>query len=44
MVDRAAAMALREEFAPAADTIVVVAGIPFGKPGMTNNLRIVQIR
>src|SRR3954466_10012033 len=37
MVDCAAAIALSEEFARPADQIVVVAGIPFGQAGTTNN-------
>jgi pyruvate kinase len=43
MVERAAAIALSEEFARPADHIVVVAGIPFGRAGTTNNLRVVQL-
>ena len=43
MVDRAAATALAEDFARPADQIVVVAGIPFGQAGTTNNLRVVQL-
>jgi pyruvate kinase len=43
MVDRAAATALAEDFARPADQIVVVAGIPFGRAGTTNNLRVVQL-
>jgi pyruvate kinase len=43
MVDRAVAQALAEGFAHPADLIVVVAGIPFGQAGTTNNLRIVQV-
>ncbi len=43
MVDRAATRALSEEFAREADLIVVVAGIPFGQAGTTNNLRVVQV-
>jgi pyruvate kinase len=43
MVDRATQTALSEEFAKATDSIVVVAGIPFGEAGTTNNLRVVQI-
>jgi pyruvate kinase len=43
MVDRATETALAEEFARPADSIVVVAGIPFGEAGTTNNLRVVQI-
>ena len=43
MVDRATKTALAEEFAQPADLIVVVAGVPFGEAGTTNNLRVVQI-
>jgi pyruvate kinase len=43
MVDRAAEAALAEAFARPAESIVVVAGIPFGEAGTTNNLRVVQI-
>lgn len=43
MVDRATAMALSEEFAQRGQAIVVVAGVPFGASGTTNNLRVVQI-
>src|ERR1700732_4275044 len=42
MVDRATKTALAEKFAQRADSIVVVAGIPFGEAGTTNNLRVVQ--
>ena len=44
MVDRATKTALTEEFARPSQHIVVVAGIPFGETGSTNNLRVVQIR
>ena len=43
MVQRAMDCALAEEFARPSELIVVVAGIPFGKAGTTNNLRVVQI-
>jgi pyruvate kinase len=43
MVDRATETALTEAFAKQAESIVVVAGIPFGEAGTTNNLRVVQI-
>jgi pyruvate kinase len=43
MVTRATQIALEEDFARQADSIVVVAGIPFGEAGTTNNLRVVQI-
>jgi pyruvate kinase len=42
MVERATAIALSEEFVRPADAIIVVAGIPFGQAGTTNNLRVVQ--
>jgi pyruvate kinase len=43
MVDVASAKALSEEFARPADSIVVVAGIPFAQTGTTNNLRVLQV-
>ena len=43
MVERAVAAAQAEEFARPGDTMVVVAGIPFGQAGTTNNLRVVQV-
>src|ERR1035437_2248916 len=43
MVVRATETALTEAFGQRADSIVVVAGIPFGEAGTTNNLRVVQI-
>lgn len=43
MVDRAARTALTEQFAQPSELIVVVAGVPFGEAGTTNNLRVVQI-
>ncbi|MGV6874786.1 pyruvate kinase [Pseudochelatococcus sp. B33] len=43
MVERAAATALAEGFARPRDHIIVVAGIPFGKAGTTNNLRVLQL-
>jgi pyruvate kinase len=43
MVNLAVATALEQEFARPSDLIVVVAGIPFGRAGTTNNLRVVQI-
>ena len=41
MVEQATLHAKQEGFAPPAGAIVVVAGVPFGTPGSTNNLRIV---
>ena len=43
MVEKAAQIAASEEFAKPADSIVVVAGIPFKETGTTNNLRVVHI-
>jgi pyruvate kinase len=43
MVTRAVETVMSEEFARPADQIVVVAGIPFGQAGTTNNLRVVQV-
>jgi pyruvate kinase len=43
MVAVAATTACREGFSRAGDNIVVVAGIPFGRSGSTNNLRVVRI-
>jgi pyruvate kinase len=42
MAFRACKFALREEFARTGDRIIVVAGVPFGKPGATNVVRIAQ--
>jgi pyruvate kinase len=43
MIAHAAATARSEGFADTGDMIVVVFGIPFGRAGTTNNLRVVQI-
>ena len=43
MVECACRTALDQSFAKAGDTIVITAGMPFGTPGATNLLRIVQI-
>jgi pyruvate kinase len=43
MVERATAFTVKEEFARARDLLVVVAGIPFGQAGTTNNLRVVSV-
>jgi pyruvate kinase len=43
MVEHATAFALREEFAAVGDILVVVAGIPFGQAGTTNNLRVTSV-
>jgi pyruvate kinase len=43
MVRRATELAKQEEIAGAGDTLVVVAGIPLGHAGTTNNLRVVSV-
>lgn len=43
MVAEAVKNVRSEAFAKAGDTVVVVAGIPFGQAGTTNNLRVVRI-
>jgi pyruvate kinase len=42
MVERALKHATTEEFAAPGERIVVVAGVPFGTAGTTNNIRVVQ--
>ncbi|TWS96179.1 pyruvate kinase [Reyranella sp. CPCC 100927] len=44
MVDRAARLVVAEALANAGDLIVVVAGIPFGAAGATNNIRLTRAR
>jgi pyruvate kinase len=43
MVGRATELAKQEKFASAGDNLVVVAGIPLGEGGTTNNLRVVSV-
>jgi pyruvate kinase len=43
MIAQAQTIALKEEFAQPLDLLVVVAGIPFGMPGTTNNLRVLKL-
>jgi len=43
MVESARAQAHREGLADTGDRIVVVAGVPFGRAGSTNNLRVVTV-
>ncbi len=43
MVDRACEVALNESFAEIGETLVIIAGMPFGRPGTTNMLRIAQV-
>ena len=40
MVNRAKAATLDEDFAQKGQRIVIVAGVPFGRAGTTNNLRV----
>ena len=43
-VARAVRVAMSEGFALAGETVVVVAGVPFGQPGTTNSLRVALVR
>ena len=43
MVSQAAALALKSGFAKRRDEIVVIAGVPFGKSGGTNSLRVAKV-
>ena len=43
MVESARKHALADGFARPGEQIVVIAGIPFGTPGSTNNLRVVTV-
>ncbi|HEX6866623.1 MAG TPA: pyruvate kinase, partial [Caulobacteraceae bacterium] len=42
-VDRATSLARREGFATRGDEIVVIAGVPFGRSGTTNALRVARV-
>ncbi|HEX6860774.1 MAG TPA: pyruvate kinase [Caulobacteraceae bacterium] len=42
-VERATTLARREGFASRGDEIVVIAGVPFGRPGATNALRVAKV-
>jgi pyruvate kinase len=44
MVDRACEVAQSESFAEVGETLVIIAGMPFGMPGTTNMLRIAQVK
>jgi pyruvate kinase len=44
MVEQAEVHARTEGLAQAPELVVVVAGVPFGAAGTTNNLRVVQSR
>jgi pyruvate kinase len=43
MVDDACRVALKEGFADIGDQVVIVAGLPFGRSGTTNMIRIARI-
>jgi len=43
MVDRACEVALSEKFARVGETLVIIAGMPFGQAGTTNMLRIAEV-
>jgi pyruvate kinase len=43
MVDRARTQVLSQGAAKQGDTIVIIAGVPFGRPGTTNNLRVIRL-
>ena len=43
MVDRARTQVLKQDAARQGDCIVIIAGVPFGRPGTTNNLRVVRL-
>ena len=43
MVERACAIAIEESFAEIGDTLVIMAGMPFGISGTTNMLRIARV-
>jgi pyruvate kinase len=43
MVDRARTQVLNQGTAKQGDSIVIIAGVPFGRPGTTNNLRVIRL-
>jgi pyruvate kinase len=43
MVDKATRVALKHEFAKKGERLVITAGVPFGRPGSTNTLRVAWI-
>jgi pyruvate kinase len=43
MVDRARTQVLSQGAAKEGDSIVIIAGVPFGRPGTTNNLRVIRL-
>jgi pyruvate kinase len=40
MVERATSLAIRDGFAKSGQRVIIVAGVPLGRPGATNMLRI----
>jgi pyruvate kinase len=43
MVEKATRVALKQEFAKKGERLVITAGVPFGRPGSTNTLRVAWI-
>ena len=43
MVDKARRIALKQELAKKGERLVITAGVPFGRPGSTNTLRVAWI-
>jgi pyruvate kinase len=43
MIDRAANIAFRDGFAKSGERVIIVAGVPLGKPGTTNMVRIAYV-
>src|SRR5258706_2251612 len=43
MIDRARTQVLNQGAAKQGDSIVIIAGVPFGRPGTTNNLRVIRL-
>jgi pyruvate kinase len=43
-VNKAMQAALREGLAKSGEEIVVLAGVPFGRPGTTNALRVAEVK
>ncbi len=43
MVEKATRVAVKQEFAKKGERLVITAGVPFGRPGSTNTLRVAWI-
>ncbi len=43
MVEKARRVAQKQEFAKKGERLVITAGVPFGRPGSTNTLRVAWI-